>query len=134
MFNIFRRKDTSGQEALKEALLTAFSELKKASKKSGIEREFHVAAVFGSLVGTLAQYFPNVVVEEDGPAMNILSAGGDNPNWDSITSDVDHVIQQVSSCPRDSDYKVIVMRSFLSPVHIEKNYECSRLAVYAWTS
>lgn len=120
MFNIFKRKDTSAQAVLNETLLIAFAELKKASKKSGIERELYVASVFGSVVSTLTQYFPNVAIEENGPARNILSAGGDNPNWDSIARDVDHVIQQVRSCPRDSDYKIIVMRSFLSPDEVEK--------------
>lgn len=122
MFNIFRKKDTSPEAALKETLLTALSKLKKARKKSGIEREFYVAAVFGSLVGTLAQYFPNVLIEENGPAMHILSAGEDNPNWESIAKDVDYVIQQVSSCPSDIDSKIIVMRGFLSPDHVKKMF------------
>jgi hypothetical protein len=123
LFKIFKSIKKAHQDELTKVLLLSFDELARATKKNGFERQFRYSVVFASLLETMGAYFPNVPIEEDGPAMNILTSGSDNPDWPSIDQDIEYVFQQVSNCPKDHDFRVIVMRGFLSPRYVEEKFE-----------
>lgn len=122
MLRFFRKRPKSPEDDLRDTLLYSFSELQEASKKSGIERDFHISTLFGTLVENIRLYFPNVPIEKDSPAMVILSSGADNSNFDNIRDEISYVVQQVSDCPNSNDLRVIIMRGLLSPDYFQKTF------------
>lgn len=100
-----------------------YRELLRADKLSGIERYFAVLTAFGASIPELRKSFPNLPIEEDGPAMTVLSSGADNPDWEQVSSDVEFSIQQARDCPNDPDVITIVVSSLLAPQHTEKRFK-----------
>lgn len=50
--------------------------------------------------------------------MIVLSAGSEAPDWGVIDKEIEHILQQVKSCPEDQEARSIVMRYFLSPRYV----------------
>jgi hypothetical protein len=126
MFGIFKKKRAlTPQEDLRAVMNTIFDRLRDADRKTGIEQLMAINITFGSIIPIIREHFPNVTVEDDGPAMVVMSAGSENPDWKSIESDIAHMLQQVRACPDDPDSRGIVIRSFLSPRYVAQKMSMS---------
>ena len=88
------------------------------------DQVFAINLAFGTTIPLIREYFPHVPIEDDGPAMVTLSAGADGPDWKSIDTAAGYMLEQVRSCPNDSDSRNILIRSFLAP-----NYVAEKMAI-----
>ena len=119
MFGIFKKKRAlTPQEDLDALLNYIYDQLRIADRKTDPEQMFMIASVFGSSIPIIRERFPNVPIENDSPAMMVLSAGSENPDWASIDTDIAHILQQVRTCPIDRETRSILIRYFLSPRYV----------------
>ena len=121
MFGFLKKKrQLTPTEDLRAVINTIFDRLKAADRQTGFEQLMTINITFGTIIPIIREHFPNVVVEDDGPAMIALSAGAKEPDWQKIDEDVGYMLQQVRSCPNDSEMQNILIRSFLAPNYVEK--------------
>lgn len=127
MFGPLKKKpNLTPQEDLYAVMSGIYRSLLRADKLDGMERYFAVATAFGASIRAIHEAFPNVTIESDGPAMTVLSAGADNPDWEKVHSDVEFSIQQARDCPEDPDAIMIVVSSLLAPQNIENRFAKAR--------
>jgi hypothetical protein len=118
MFGFFKRKQPlSRQDDFRALMQDMHRSLLRASELDGIERHFAIATLFGAAIPAIRQAFPDVPIEDDSPAMTVLSSGGENPDWERITSDVEYSIQQARDWPDGPDGAVTLIASLLAPQH-----------------
>ena len=121
MFGFLKKKQPmTPAEDLSAVMNTIFDRLKAADRKTGIEQTMAINITFGATIPIIREHFPNVPIEDDGPAMTALSMGHKEPNWQKIDDDIAYMLQQVRSCPKDREMRNILIRSFLSPDYVVK--------------
>lgn len=120
MLGIFKKKQPlTPQEDFEAVLSHIHAGLLRASKYEGIERQFHVTNIFGTAIRAIHEAWPNVPIEDDGPAMTILLSGGENVNHEQIEYDIEFSIQQARDCPKNTAAIVDVMMSLIAPKFVE---------------
>ena len=121
MFGFLKKKrQLTPAEDLRAVMNTIFDRLMRADRETGIEQIMTINITFGTIIPIIREHFPNVLVEDDGPAMIALSAGSKDPDWQKIDENVDYMLQQVRSCSNDSEMRNILIRSFLAPNYVAK--------------
>jgi hypothetical protein len=117
-----RRKRLTAEEDLRALMIHMHQSLVNADSLCGIERHFAVANTFGTSIAALRRHFPDVRIEDDGPAMSVLLSGGEDANWDQVTSDVEYSIQQARDCADDPNCKVAIVMSLLAPTYFDAKF------------
>ncbi|WP_417733496.1 hypothetical protein [Roseovarius sp.] len=123
MFGFLKKKQPMPpQEDFRALMQHMHASLIRADRLTGIERHFAVASLFGANIPAIRSGFPNVPIEDDCPAMIVLSSGLENPDWEAIFSDVEYSIQQARDCPADIDAIVAIVMSLLAPRHFDAKF------------
>lgn len=116
MFRFFKKKPKYKPEnELEGVLLGIYQGLLEADKLDGIERHFRVTTAFAVSIKLMREHMPRVPIEDDGPAMTIVSAGAEGLGHPQVLADVEHCIQQARTCPQNLDAIVHVMWCLLAP-------------------
>ena len=118
MFGFFKKKQTP-KDDFYTALLSAFNEMEKADKRTGIERIAYASSAISSLAIAIREVYPNIPIDADGAAMVITTADSTPEGFARRCEAVEYVLQQVRTCPKDKDARIAVMVYFLSPSYFE---------------
>jgi hypothetical protein len=121
MFGRFKKKQSTPKEELNRLLLWGFRKLVSALRfPTDLERRMQVTRVFGALLHDLRVDFPNATIEPNAPAMVILSQGEQEPDWDQIDRDFEHVVDQIRKCvTEDDNTKLLLMWYFICPEKLQ---------------
>lgn len=111
MFSMFKRTRTP-KEDFYDALLSTFSQLKKADQMSEPWRGAKTASLLASLVLAIREVHPHIPISPNGPAVSVISKA---KNPAEQQKEIDHILQQVRTCPRDKGSRVTMMVYFLNP-------------------